>query len=99
MTMNPTQKHPAIPPAKTPEEQKPPTRICPHCLHVDPVYAVNITAGPVPGVGFLESVTYSCEKCHKILSVHMTHLLPTPEFQAMIAQMREEATKQPGKPS
>lgn len=101
MPLNPTQKRPAAPPEKLPaeltEKHEPPKRLCPHCGHVDPVYAVNITAGPVPGIGFIESVTYSCEKCHKIISVHMSHLLPTPEFAAMVAAMRADASKS-GKP-
>lgn len=61
---------------------------CPHCGKVNPDYGINIAGLLVPQIGLVESLTFSCASCQKIISIQCMHFSPAPEF---IDRMRSAA--------
>lgn len=71
-----------------PAPQAPPQTRCPYCGKVNPDYGINFGGGITAGVGLVETITFSCANCKKILSVTMAHFTPTPEMRTAIEEAR-----------
>jgi phage FluMu protein Com len=75
----------------------PPSQVnsrCPHCKKVNPGHGIHFAGGPIPGIGYVDTVEICCASCKAIFNVHVLNVELLPELRNSILAARAAAMRE-----